>query len=1153
MIIDASEALFLVLRPGNAHTDGWVADVAGTALPMLADHTGPCAPIPGWVWSINSADIRLNDTTRTLDRATVRDALQTLAQTDFETAQDFALITALEHLHHGDFWADLSAADRAYYTQAARALGLADIVPPKLPAPNVLPASDVVGTVLRQFGAAVRADPAQPSETHLRAAIKSLDMPIAKRVDLVRELSPYFCRIDQIETLYHVLLPDDGPAAITADEDRPWTVSLDLPALYLREDFDTLQAIMNRLAAEPQNWASTPVMAWVLQRLTTHIDPFVPFHLFEGILRAGLVAMEARADDGRGGLHCAASRATAVHLLSHRWMCSDRMQQQMIDIITRTFGASPAFWAALEEAGVPDLPPRLTQARDRLGNLALPHCDNPEPFGFARMRLEAGGMATYQGPELLRTACAPFAPEPAPQTLPALADAARQAYAGLPQSPTDHLQTHAMELVLQVLAEAEHVYDRPDNDLLRDLTTALTRLSGLATGAVGLALTLATVQDLLDAGATLWATGLADRMLPVARRVTRNAGADLATAPALVTAATSLNRRGDQAPAQTLLQALPEPLHQPAPTHPTWPNARAIFDTLVVVYSCRAHLDTRIAALRDTWLADLTTMGVPFVVLIGGEKTELDGDILTVAAPDDYENLPLKTLRMIEWVQANTGFGHVFKIDDDCYLDAQAFFHDPTYRRHPYYGRRLEKNGPLVERAWHQPRSNTTPGRLSFEKLPRNALYADGGTGYILNRSAMTALVKQMQKPAGRALISAAYSEDKLVGALLALDGIEPSEMSYTTAVERRAAPHVPAVPQWVSGLRPSALGVTKLCHLDAGADMAAVHAARHDPRPRPARIWPTHHAPRLGFNSRALHLLSSETKLQMASEAEVAVVSVIRNEEHMLPHFLAHYRARGVTGFLIADNGSDDGTVPYLLDQPDVALFSADTEFREVDQGTDWKIALLAHYRPDKWAVIADADELLLYPGHDTRSLPNWLTEHAANADAVEVRMLDLYPEGPLEQAQIDATTNLFALAPYTDAQPFLAESLSPGPYDNATTWTSAVRHRLMPGARPELFVAQKVPVLRYKPWMQLSTSLHYASDVQLARDTLFFAHFKYHADFAAKAHREIARGQYYNNAEEYRRYVALTASGQDQIYDPAVSVQWQDCDEVRALLGRT
>ncbi|MBO6777732.1 MAG: hypothetical protein JJ897_20065 [Marinibacterium sp.] len=100
---------------------------------------------------------------------------------------------------------------------------------------------------------------------------------------------------------------------------------------------------------------------------------------------------------------------------------------------------------------------------------------------------------------------------------------------------------------------------------------------------------------------------------------------------------------------------------------------------------------------------------------------------------------------------------------------------------------------------------------------------------------------------------------------------------------------------------------------------------------------------------------------------------------------------------------------------------------------------------------------------------------------------------------------------------------------------------------------MAQKVTVLRYKPWMQLSTSLHYASDVRLARDTLLFAHFKYHADFAAKAQREIARGQYYNNAEEYRRYVALTASGQDQIYNPAISVQWQDCEEVHALLGCT
>lgn len=105
----------------------------------------------------------------------------------------------------------------------------------------------------------------------------------------------------------------------------------------------------------------------------------------------------------------------------------------------------------------------------------------------------------------------------------------------------------------------------------------------------------------------------------------------------------------------------------------------------------------------------------------------------------------------------------------------------------------------------------------------------------------------------------------------------------------------------------------------------------------------------------------------------------------------------------------------------------------------------------------------------------------------------------------------------------------------------TSALRHRLLPGARPDMFVAEKVALFRYRPWMRLSVSLHYAAEVQLAPQELIFAHFKYTAEFRAKARREIRRGQYYDNAAEYRRYMALLSEGRAVIADPAVSVPWR------------
>lgn len=1186
----ASRRFFAALRITGI-SEAPQARVADTDLTVLPDDDTWLVPLPGWIMVSGAAVVVTTPdqdgrTEVAPDTDLLVSWLEEFASGAHDDKSGYALVNALEFIHCGGLWSHLSEAAHDWLLAAAPLAGLAHLAPS--PTHRETPEEELsptVRTLLRRLGRAVRAVGPFSAAGFLADLVDEFSPDNGDRHTLVKTLTPRFCETGATEALYAILLPDEGPAAIVPDFERPWDLSVCLPARLLCEDYAGVQDILRFLAEKPEVYTSTPAVAWVMQRLVTRSDPFVPQHLFEGIIRAGLALVNNRASLRRGGVGCVHLRRAILRLLEQRHLLSDSVQTILSETVVHAYGLAPGFWDLARDPSL-NLPAELDACNSAFAHLssslgaseAQRHAalrpfrdwgtagasrtgrELLGPFGIGHWPAlplpRLGQSGAELGESLLRGYAAPCAPDPDPACAALLAQATRRAFGDLPVTGTEDLQRMVLQSGLALLDTARSQPDDPDAEHLTPLGDGLTRLAGLASGCHGLALTLALVQDLHRRGAPLWAEALAQRMAPVLERVLRNGGEEVLRAPALCTAADRLAAADVTQPqTQRLLAALKpeEPRDAGRFAHDLparWEDSLALWDTLVVVYSCQANLETRIPALRDTWLKDLSRLGVPHVVLVGSDRTALEGDILHVAAPDDYEGLPLKSLKMVEWVCRQTGFGHLLKVDDDCYLDAEAWFLDNTYRRHPYYGRRLDKHDHLIDRAWHQGRSTSPAGRHGFEKLPRRAIYADGGTGYALNRQAMQALLDVRETPRGEALVSAAWSEDKLIGALLAEAGIEPREQGFFTTVNRRAGPECTPVPQWVSGIMPSPLGVTKLAHLDSGGDMRAVHAQKDALRLRPARIWPPHAAPRLGYNSKALHLMSPQARLRAASEAEVAVVSVVRNERAMLPHFLDWYRARGVTGFLIADNGSDDGTLDYLAGEADVALFTADTDFRETDQGTDWKIALMAHYRVDRWSLVADADEFLLYPGYAHTPLPNWLHRYRfAQTDAVRVRMMDLYPEGPLGGATLDAA-GPFAAAPFTDRRPFLADSLASGPFGDAVTWTSAVRHRLMPGARPELFVAQKVPLLRYRPWMQLSTSLHYAADATLAPDDLLFAHFKYHAGFAGKAKTEIDRGQYYNDAEEYRRYLSLTKVGHDRLYDPGVSVPWQQSEPARTLL---
>ena len=1136
-------------------------------------------------------------------RADLAAALGRLAGGDRLDHDDLAALQAVEHARHAGAMPALPAPVQAALWQAAARFGLsgflaqgaaAEARPPAPPAAaDPRQAARLAEDALcRAVALALRADPQADPGAVLAAALAGHPAPAAMDKLLLRLAEP-FCARGAFAPLWARAAGMDFATRPWGD-DR-WTNAVLMPFLLMAGRAAELPKLLWWLAEPRPGWLVTPTIAWAVQAALD--DPATPETLAEELIYAWIGFMDAQAQGYGGRSGCAALRGVSVRLVAEGARRAHWLRAPLRDFGLRVHGLDPAFWAALAAAGMPD-DPLLAEARDAFAALQAA-VTGPDPQGAAAQETIAAALDLFGGYRnadgtrfrriLLGPAGVPLAPGQAPDLaalrraggdagaallrhlmfpddrlaapsdpglLHLAAAAVAPAWDGVAIPPMDGLQRDLAQRLPVLIANAQ-AGQAPDAATLDRLVADLAPLASARSRWLGLGLGLSLLEVLADglAPCAEAADRLADALVRLAGTTpeTERPARDAAPAVAAVRA------RAAARPAAPALARALAPFTAPRrspdlPAQAPWPGASPLHDTLVVVFSCRAYLDTRIPALRAGWLGDLAAVGIPYVVAVGGasptEANTRQGDVVFLDAPDDYEGLPAKMLAMIAWVQDHTPFARLMKIDDDCFVDAPALFGSLQPLKYDYLGRPLTRVRGQMDRAWHNAKATSARGRLELDKSPEPSSYADGGSGYVLSRRAMAAARNAAASPEGQRLIGLSFMEDKLLGDLLAMEGIRVAGEGWRVAVERRTGASGLTVPQWENGPRPFADAGIAVAHLDTHLTQGEARAGAAHPLPRRGKIWPSFQSLRFGAGSNTLDLISPQARVQAVAAAPMAVVAVMRNEMVMLPAFLDHYRRLGVGGFLIADNGSDDGTLECLLDQPDVAVFAVDTPYSRSMYGVAWQEALLSAFRPGRWTLVADADELLVWDETATGDLPGLLAGgDFAGSDAVRTYMLDMYPEGPLSAATFQG--NPFHEAPCTEAEPFLVSSLAMGPFSDAVTWTSGLRHRLIPGSRPELFVAQKLALLRYRPWMRLTEGLHYVGGVQAAPREMLLAHFKYNAAFRAKAEAEVARRQHFNDAEEYRKYLALVSEGRETIHDPALSLRWTDSAFVRQLFA--
>jgi hypothetical protein len=136
---------------------------------------------------------------------------------------------------------------------------------------------------------------------------------------------------------------------------------------------------------------------------------------------------------------------------------------------------------------------------------------------------------------------------------------------------------------------------------------------------------------------------------------------------------------------------------------------------LVAISSCQAYENSGLnAPLRETWLKDLTRLGIDYKFFHGRGATPKD-DVVLVDCDDGYWDLTSKTKLKIKWSLDN-GYDYVFMCFPDTYVCASRLL-TSGFEQFDYFG--------------------------CVHQHPGGSPYCQGGPGYFLSRKACEVLDKK--------------------------------------------------------------------------------------------------------------------------------------------------------------------------------------------------------------------------------------------------------------------------------------------------------------------------------------------------------------------------------------------------------------------------
>lgn len=300
----------------------------------------------------------------------------------------------------------------------------------------------------------------------------------------------------------------------------------------------------------------------------------------------------------------------------------------------------------------------------------------------------------------------------------------------------------------------------------------------------------------------------------------------------------------------------------------------------------------------------------------------------------------------------------------------------------------------------------------------------------------------------------------------------------------------------------------------------------------------------RIRAKRKSLDLRSISDRTDQIKPADILLCCTQRNEKIRLPYFLKYYRQLGVNHFLFIDNGSTDGSVDYLADQPDVSVWHTKASYKDARFGVDWQNHLLIKYAHGHWVLTVDPDEFFVYPFCDTRplrGLTDWL--EASSIKSFGSMLLDMYPKGRVDAQPYREGQDPLEIARWFDSGNY---TISRNPkYWNLWIQGGPRARAFFPDDPYNAPALNKIPLVKWDKRYVYVSSTHslLPRGLNLVYDEWggekasgVLLHTKFLDVFGTKAQEELARKEHYNGSIEYKVYAAKMAE------DPQLWCKWSE-----------
>lgn len=273
-----------------------------------------------------------------------------------------------------------------------------------------------------------------------------------------------------------------------------------------------------------------------------------------------------------------------------------------------------------------------------------------------------------------------------------------------------------------------------------------------------------------------------------------------------------------------------------------------------------------------------------------------------------------------------------------------------------------------------------------------------------------------------------------------------------------------------------------------------------------------------MNFKNSISSLIRLDKKPIQPNPDEIIVFACVRNEYLRLAYFLDYYRSLGVDRFILVDNASTDGSVDFLLSEPDVHIYYTKDSYAESKCGVDWLNHLLTLHGTGHWTLTLDADELIVYPqieDIDLRKLTQFFDQNGTQG--LTTFLLDMYSKEPIKDALYKRRMPFQDVCPFFDWNTYHKRDAKGVPVRGGP------RHRLFWEGRNRKKpspVLKKIPLVKWREGLEFEASTHTIKNLRLACLTGVLQHYKFFSDFYLYAEQETARKEHWDESAQYESY---------------------------------